>query len=164
MIEIGQTYLKTPVGWLCIKGSDQGITIVDFMEETPPLHYESAVPDIVEICKQQLEEYFEGSRKVFDIPVVLKGTEFQRNVWTHLLSLPFGKTVSYDEMARALGNPKSVRAVGSANGQNPVPVIVPCHRVIGADGNLVGYSGKQWRKQWLLDHEQKIISGQLEIF
>lgn len=103
--------------------------------------------------KGQLRAYFEGTLTQFDVPIELTGSEFQRRVWQCLQDIPYGQTVSYGELARRVGNPKASRAVGLANGRNPVAVIVPCHRVIGADGRLTGYAGGIDRKTWLLDHE-----------
>jgi len=105
---------------------------------------------------QQLDEYFAGERREFDIPLVLDGPPFQRQAWHALREIPYGETVSYGEQARRIGQPDAARAVGAANGQNPIAVIVPCHRVIGADGSLTGYGGGLWRKQWLLEHERKM--------
>ena len=103
----------------------------------------------------QLMEYFEGKRKGFDLPLVLPGTEFQIKVWDQLLTIPFGSTRSYAEQAVAIGNPKAVRAVARANGDNRLAIIIPCHRVIGSDGKLTGYGGGLWRKEWLLAHEKE---------
>ncbi len=96
-------------------------------------------------------------RTTFDLPLDLRGTDFQKQVWTQLLTVPYGRTVSYQLIADAIGNPKAVRAVGAANGQNPISVIVPCHRIIGSDGQLVGYGGGLWRKEWLLKHEGALL-------
>lgn len=101
----------------------------------------------------QLAEYFAGKRRTFDLDLNLQGTEFQLAVWNELLRVPFGETITYSELARRIGRPSAVRAVGAANGANPIPVIVPCHRVIGANGGLTGYGGGIERKQWLLAHE-----------
>ncbi len=103
--------------------------------------------------KQQLADYFERKLKKFNIPTSLAGTEFQRSVWGRLCDIPYGQTVNYAWIASRLGNPKASRAVGRANGANPISIIIPCHRVIGKDGDLVGYGGKIWRKKWLLEHE-----------
>jgi methylated-DNA-[protein]-cysteine S-methyltransferase len=108
--------------------------------------------------REQLDAYFAGELDAFDVPLALHGTAFQLRVWEELLRIPFGETISYSELARRLGDPKLVRAVGTANGRNPVSIIVPCHRVIGADGSLVGYGGGLERKQWLLEHEA-VASG-----
>ncbi len=112
-----------------------------------------------ENLRLQIEEYFTGSRKEFDLPLVTPGTEFQQMVWKELLTIPYGKTRSYQQQADALGNPGSIRAVANANGMNRIAIIIPCHRVIGSDGSLTGYGGGLNRKKWLLDHERK-YSGQ----
>ncbi|HMK87059.1 MAG TPA: methylated-DNA--[protein]-cysteine S-methyltransferase [Steroidobacteraceae bacterium] len=104
---------------------------------------------------RQLREYFEGSRREFDLPLSFRGTEFQERVWRSLMSIPYGETWSYRELAGRIGNPSASRAVGLANGRNPIPIVVPCHRVIGADGSLTGYGGGLQRKQWLLAHEAR---------
>jgi methylated-DNA-[protein]-cysteine S-methyltransferase len=104
-------------------------------------------------ARLQLEEYFARTRKAFDLPLVAEGTDFQRRVWDALLGIPYGTTISYLELARRIGDPKAVRAVGLANGRNPISIIVPCHRVIGSDGSLTGYGGGIERKRWLLQHE-----------
>jgi len=108
-----------------------------------------------------LREYFEGRRRSFEVPLDLRGTPFQLRVWELLQRIPFGETRTYLDLALALGDPKAVRAVGAANGQNPVPIIVPCHRVIGQDGQLVGYGGGLWRKEWLLAHEGRPLQPRL---
>ena len=112
---------------------------------------------------RQLEEYFAGRRKAFDLPLKLQGTEFQKRVWLQLTKIPFGQTWSYGQMAKCLDNPNASRAVGLANGRNPIAVIVPCHRVIGADGSLTGFGGGIPRKQWLLVHEGLPASGSLAL-
>ncbi|MEZ5536911.1 MAG: methylated-DNA--[protein]-cysteine S-methyltransferase [Thiolinea sp.] len=143
-------YLNSPTGIIEIKASEQGITNVNFVESrsdniNPNTHTTA--------CKQQLEEYFAGELREFDLPLDAQGTEFQRQVWQQLQNIPFGASCSYQELADKLQNPKAVRAVGAANGKNPVAVIVPCHRVIGSNGTLTGYAGGLERKAWLLKHE-----------
>jgi methylated-DNA-[protein]-cysteine S-methyltransferase len=103
--------------------------------------------------KKQFEEYFNGTRKTFDIPLSPEGTEFQKKVWTELLNIPYGETTTYQQMANKLGDPKVIRAAASANGKNPISIVIPCHRVIGSDGSLTGYAGGLHRKKWLLEHE-----------
>ncbi len=110
-------------------------------------------------ASSQLEQYFDGERTEFDLPLALDGTAFQRRVWTALLGIPYGQTVSYGQLADRIGRPSAPRAVGLANGKNPVGIIVPCHRVVGADGSLTGYGGGIERKRYLLAHEQR-VSGQ----
>lgn len=106
-------------------------------------------------ARRQLEEYFKGGRREFDLPLRLAGTDFQQRAWRHLMQIPYGETRSYGEQARGIGNPNASRAVGLANGRNPIPIVVPCHRVIGADGSLTGFGGGLERKRWLLAHERR---------
>ena len=114
---------------------------------------------VLKECRQQLNEYFSGKRKTFDFPIKQEGTLFQEKVWNELLNIPYGKTISYLQLAERIGNAKAIRAVGTANGRNNLPIVVPCHRVIGSDGSLTGYSGGLWRKKWLLEHENKFGNG-----
>jgi O-6-methylguanine DNA methyltransferase len=106
-------------------------------------------------CLQQMTEYFKGRHQKFSVPLILEGTEFQKAVWRQLQKIPFGRTASYGDVARAVGSPRAFRAVGNANNKNPIPLIIPCHRVIGSDGKLVGFGGSIWRKEWLLEHEKR---------
>ena len=115
-------------------------------------------------CIEQLIQYFGGERRFFDLPLNQEGTPFQKQVWSELTSIPFGKTISYIELAIKTGDPKATRAVAAANGKNNIAIIVPCHRVIGADKTLVGYGGGLWRKKWLLEHEMKIAHGVQTLF
>jgi O-6-methylguanine DNA methyltransferase len=101
--------------------------------------------------------YFKGRRQKFSVPLLLQGTDFQKSVWRQLKKIPFGRTASYAEIAKAIGNPRAFRAVGNANNKNPIPIMIPCHRVIGSDGQLVGFGGGLWRKEWLLSHERSLI-------
>lgn len=145
------TSLNTPVGQLKIVSDGAGITAVRFTDA--PLTGEK--PDAISrLAKQQLQEYFQGQRRVFDIPLAPQGTPFQRQVWRSLCDIPYGETTCYQHIATAISNPRAVRAVGAANGKNPVAVIIPCHRVIGKDGSLTGYAGGLERKSWLLALEQ----------
>ncbi len=145
---------QSPIGLVKIQASQDAITSVilcDVQEDTPEPQME-----ILKNCIRQLDEYFNGQRTVFDLPVRQDGTDFQQSVWSALVDIPFGKTVSYADIAQTLGNPQSVRAVGAANGKNKIWVIVPCHRVIGSDGSLTGYAGGIECKKWLLEHEAKV--------
>lgn len=146
------TYLSTPLGLVEIGASENAIVSLFFCSEKE--HEETATP-LLEQARQQLDEYFSGSRTEFDLPLSFAGTPFQVSVWNTLQSIPYGQTVSYGQVAQSIGRPSAVRAVGAANGQNPVSIIVPCHRVIGADGSLTGYGGGLWRKEWLLGHERQ---------
>ncbi len=107
----------------------------------------------------QLEEYFAGQRREFDLPLAMEGTEFQRSAWQVLTTIPYGETITYGEQATRLGNPQASRAVGAANGANPIPIIVPCHRVVGSDGHLTGYAGGVDIKAWLIDHERSVVAA-----
>jgi methylated-DNA-[protein]-cysteine S-methyltransferase len=151
-------YYKSPVGWLEITATEKGISSLIFVDEVK----KKTIPKgILKDCIGQLKEYFAGKRQAFDIDLDLQGTEFQLQVWQELLKIPFGRTISYHELSRRLGNTGAIRAVGNANGKNPVSVIVPCHRVIGMDGKLVGYGGGLPRKKWLLDFERSFFQQDL---
>lgn len=152
-------YLTSPLGLLQITATDTGVSTVWFVDKKEK---EISGNEIISACKKQLEEYFAGNRTDFSLPFDLSGTEFQKKVWHRLLKIPFGKTISYMQVALDLGDVKSIRAVGTANGKNPVAVIIPCHRVIGSNGSLVGYGGGLWRKKWLIEFESK--SKQKELF
>lgn len=145
-------YMDSPLGLLEIGASEQGIERLWFVNK-PGTVSPSPVSEVIKACILQLEEYFRGDRIVFDLLLKPEGTPFQELVWNELLHIPYSETISYIEIARRLGDEKSVRAVGTANGRNPIAIIIPCHRVIGANGKLVGYSGELWRKEWLLKHE-----------
>jgi methylated-DNA-[protein]-cysteine S-methyltransferase len=157
------TTIDSPIGALLLCSDGDALTGL-FMEPHSD-QAGGAVPDEkpFRAVIEQLRAYFAGESTTFDVPLTPHGTEFQRKVWAELLTIPYGHTVSYGEIATTLGNPLSSRAVGLANGRNPISVIVPCHRVIGADGSLTGYGGGLPRKRWLLDHERATLarSGQL---
>ncbi|MEN6310551.1 MAG: methylated-DNA--[protein]-cysteine S-methyltransferase [Acidobacteriota bacterium] len=150
---------ESPIGSLEITAEEKGIVAVDFVEKSglmkPRPGKAPRGPKVLTDCLAQLDEYFHGRRKSFSVPLRLEGTDFQKKVWAALRRIPFGKTATYGEIAEATGNRRAGRAVGGANHRNPVSIIVPCHRVIGADGRLTGYGGGLWRKEWLLAHEKK---------
>lgn len=146
-------YYDSPVGILEICTTENELISVLYVDERKE---SSERPEILQEVIKQLDEYFAGSRKDFDIKFKLKGTEFQKMVWTALTDIPYGETVSYKNIATKIGNEKAVRAVGSANGKNIINIIVPCHRVIGANKSLTGYGGGLHRKSWLLKHEGSI--------
>jgi methylated-DNA-[protein]-cysteine S-methyltransferase len=148
---IDTTYIDSPLGPLEVTGSHGVIFSVLFSDKQEKVS--PKVPASLKECVKQLEEYFSGSRKKFELQLQPNGTTFQRHVWDELLKIPFGKTISYLQLARQLGDEKSIRAAASANGKNPIGILIPCHRVIGSNSDLVGYAGGLWRKQWLLDHE-----------
>ena len=150
MIEKQTTYYRSPIGMLEIIGSDDGISSIAFVEETAA---SATIPACLRDGVNQLDEYFNHERTEFSFKLDLCGTGFQKRVWHALLNIPFGKTISYRDVALALGDLKAIRAIGRANGQNPLAIVIPCHRVIGADGSLTGYGGGLWRKDWLLNFE-----------
>lgn len=165
MQELYYTYYESPIGLLKIAGTDQYISEVSFIDNNEQIaHGEPGLSDMIHYCTEQLIEYFTGRRKVFNLPIHQDGTDFQQKVWNQLLAVPFGKTASYLDMAKKLGDVKAVRAVAAANGKNQIAIIVPCHRIIGSDKSLVGYSGGMWRKKWLLQHEFRINNGIQTLF
>jgi methylated-DNA-[protein]-cysteine S-methyltransferase len=152
-------YLDTPIGTLLIAGDDQTIRQIHFPKNGQPTSPEpdwsaSARGAIAEAARQ-LQEYFAGRRVEFDLLLAPEGTEFQRTVWRRLQEIPYGETISYGELAKRVGNPKASRAVGAANGSNPIPIVIPCHRVIGASGKLTGFGGGLPTKEHLLALESK---------
>lgn len=150
------------VGFLELHSSKDAITHLKFCDNNAK---ESAfLPEILLEAKKQLLEYLDGKRLTFELKLSPEGTEFQQKVWNELQKIPFGKTISYQELANKLGDPKVIRAAASANGKNPIGLIIPCHRVIGTSGKLVGFAGGLPRKQWLLEHENKYANGVLTLF
>jgi methylated-DNA-[protein]-cysteine S-methyltransferase len=157
-MQIFTQYIESPVGQLEISAGAEAMLSLHFVGAEKKTNYgrtETTTNAVLEDCKQQLSEYFEGKRKEFDLLYDLEGTVFQQKVWMELNDIAFGTTISYLELARRLGDVKCIRAAGTANGNNPLSIILPCHRVIGSDGKLVGYGGDLWRKEWLLKHEMK---------
>lgn len=154
------THFESPLGQLVIQGDGQFITGL-YMTEHKGWHGPTGTrlehDPLFAMAGTQLSEYFAGKRREFELPVRLAGTPFQQHVWRELVRIPFGETISYGELARRVGNPAASRAVGSANGRNPVSIIVPCHRVIGANQKLTGYGGGIERKQWLLNWERQAL-------
>ena len=156
---VENAYIKTPLGTCKISGGKQGITQVAVLDEEIPVS--KTIPNPLKQCVTQLQEYFEGSRQIFELKIDLNGTAFQNKVWKSLQEIPYGKTTTYLQQTRLLGDEKAIRAVASANGKNPLWIILPCHRIIGSDGSLTGYAGGLWRKKWLLNHEQGCQQQQL---
>ena len=156
----GRAYYTSPVGELMIESEDGKITTVNFLKDHKQ---DEGYRPIIEQCILELDEYFYKGRKFFNVELNPQGTEFQRRVWSELTTIPYGKTISYEALAVRLGNIKAIRAVGLANGQNPIAIIIPCHRVIGKGGSLVGYGGGVENKEWLLNHEGAILK-QLTLF
>ncbi|SNR25591.1 methylated-DNA-[protein]-cysteine S-methyltransferase [Maribacter sedimenticola] len=144
-------YISTPLGIAKIIGDVEGISSIVILNSEEPLT--DIIPETLEDAVYQLNEYFEGTRTKFSLKLNPQGTEFQRKVWSALEKIPYGRTVSYLQLSKLLGDTKAIRAVGSANGRNPLWIVVPCHRVIGSDGALTGYAGGLHRKKWLLEHE-----------
>jgi methylated-DNA-[protein]-cysteine S-methyltransferase len=152
-------FIESPLGIAKIVGDANGITEISVLSEGKKSH---KIPDSLKECVDQLQAYFKGERKEFDFKINPQGTEFQQKVWQELLHIPFGKTMSYLDLSKKLGDVKAIRAVASANGKNPLWIVVPCHRVIGTNGSLTGYAGGLWRKKWLLEHESP--SAQQSLF
>lgn len=148
-------HLETPIGRLNIVANDEAVTAIEFDADPSA---QQAPNTITRLCCEQLSDYFAGKRVDFDIPLDANGTAFQHQVWQALINIPYGETCSYSAIAHQIDNPKAVRAVGAANGRNPIPVIVPCHRVIGSSGQLTGYAGGLDIKVWLIEHEKKTSS------
>ncbi|MCP4686490.1 MAG: methylated-DNA--[protein]-cysteine S-methyltransferase [Desulfobacterales bacterium] len=147
-------YHESPIGLIEITGGraggSAGVTAVEFVDARRESYESNAV---TADAARQLAEYFDGKRREFELELSFEGTDFQKRVWRRLLEVPFGRLASYKDIAEAVGSPRAVRAVGAANGANPIAIIAPCHRVIGSNGKLVGYGGGLWRKEWLLKHE-----------
>ena len=143
--------IKSPLGYTKILGDEDGINSVIVLNSDEK--ETDIIPLELEDCVFQLKEYFEGKRHAFDIKLNPEGTTFQKNVWEVLQSIPYGKTVSYLELSKRIGDVKAIRAVANANSKNPIWILIPCHRVVGSDGSLTGYAGGLHRKQWLLEHE-----------
>ena len=148
-------YYDSPIGTLEICGTEKYLKSVLFFDSEK--RDCKKLSQLLNISVQQLDEYFNKKRRKFDLPLQPQGTNFQKAVWDALLEIPYGATVSYFDIAKKVGNSKAVRAVGGANGKNPITIIIPCHRIIGSNGKLVGYGGGLWRKKWLLQHEQNLL-------
>lgn len=158
------TYYHSPVGLLKIAGTEHYISEMEFQDTTEVSISNDVIPSMLIQCTEQLIQYFNGQRRVFDIPLHQSGTPFQQDVWNLLTTIPFGKTISYLDLARKTGDPKATRAVANANGKNKIAIIIPCHRVIGSNRDLTGYAGGIQRKKWLLEHEMKIAYGVQTLF
>jgi len=143
--------INSPLGYTKIIGDANGISSVSILNSEEKIT--DVIPEILEDCVIQLNEYFDGTRKVFHLKLNPIGTDFQNKIWDIIKTIPYGKTISYLDLAQQYGDIKAIRAVANANGKNPLWIVVPCHRVIGSDGSLTGYAGGIHRKQWLLEHE-----------
>ena len=154
--------LQAPFGMLTVVASELGVRYITFEEDAHPKSYvgmhvvDNASHPVVAETLKQLREYLDGSRTTFDVPLDLVGTEFQVEAWNALARIPYAGTVSYAQQATSIGRPKATRAIGSANGRNPVVIVLPCHRVVGADGSLTGFGGGLHVKSWLLDLEKRV--------
>lgn len=156
---LATAYIQSPLGTLLLEGDSNGLQKLTVLEEEIPASEE--IPADLMPAATQMKEYFSGQRNDFDLKLNPQGTEFQKQVWKELLNIPFGKTTTYLDMAKRLGDPKTIRAAASANGKNPIMIVIPCHRVIGSDGSLTGYASGIWRKQWLLEHESPVVQQKL---
>lgn len=156
-------YYRSPIGITRIIAEDGFITSISARDE----EYEVLPVDdaLLNEAMKQLDEYFAGERTEFNLPIKQKGSDFQQEVWQQLVAIPFGKTITYGQQSRILNNPLGIRAIAATNGKNHLWIVVPCHRVIGADGSLTGYAGGLWRKRWLLEHEARVAGvGQTTLF
>jgi len=151
-------FINSPLGITKIEGDENGIAVISVLSEG---ELTKKIPQVLQEAVLQLHDYFEGKRTNFTFKLNPKGTEFQQKVWQELLHIPYGKTTSYLDLSKKLGDVKAIRAVASANGKNPLWIVVPCHRVIGSDGSLTGYAGGLWRKKWLLEHENPLKQQRL---
>jgi len=157
------TYYPSPIGILKIKFNNSALLRIDFEDKVREIknncrenfYQDKKVLKIYNMIFDQLNQYFMGERKKFDLPLCLNGSQFQLKVWNYLKKIPYAKTISYLELAKAIDKPAAARAVGQANNNNPISIIIPCHRVIASDGSLKGYADGLWRKKWLLEHEKR---------
>ena len=162
MVEHFKIFLKTSNHILKIESDADAVKVISFVQE---MEQDSVYqPDILKIAAGQLLDFFDGKLQVFDFDLAPEGTEFQKKVWNLLLKIPYGQTWTYADMAHQLGDPKVIRAAASANGKNPIAIVIPCHRVIGTNGSLTGYAGGLENKRFLLDLENKIANGVMGLF
>lgn len=159
--------IDSPIGPLMLAADDAGLRHIEFRDNRHPANradWHGGDNEVLQATEAQLGEYFAGARRDFDLPLSPQGTDFQLQVWRELARIPFGATISYAQLAQRIGNPEAVRAVGAANGRNPLPIVLPCHRVIGADGALVGFGGGLPTKQFLLRLEGALPEPQRGLF
>lgn len=154
---MAQTTVNTPVGFLLVQSTQGALTQLKYIDKPHKSDSSSSKASLLQKTELQLSEYFKGEHRKFELPINPEGTDFQINVWRALQEIPWGEIRTYSQIAKSIGNPKAVQAVGAANAKNPIPIIIPCHRVIGSDGSLVGYSGGIDKKRWLLEHENALI-------
>ncbi|KAB8151461.1 methylated-DNA--[protein]-cysteine S-methyltransferase [Kordia sp. TARA_039_SRF] len=155
-MNVHTAHIQTPLGIAKVVSDNTGIQEISVVNEDFEINNPTTIPVVLQSCITQLEEYFAGKRTEFNLTLAPKGTEFQQKVWKELHKIPYGKTCSYLELSKKLGDVKAIRAVAAANGKNPLWIVTPCHRVIGSDGSLTGYAGGLWRKKWLLNHESPV--------
>jgi methylated-DNA-[protein]-cysteine S-methyltransferase len=146
--------LPSPIGWIQLVGDEYGLISVKVLDEDPIRGQK--IPEVLSEAATQIKSYFNKELYQFDLLLNPEGTDFEKKVWSVLQTIPYGKTMSYLDVSKLLGNPKAIRAVARANGKNPLWIIIPCHRVVGSDGSLTGYAGGLYRKEWLLTHEGAI--------
>jgi len=156
-MEHATAYYQSPVGTLKMQCAGNHLHTLVFTEENTTAG--DVKHPVLAQCRLELDEYFSGLRRQFSVPLQQEGTTFQQTVWSLLQNIPFGKTISYNQLSQQYGNLLAIRAVAAANGKNNIAILVPCHRVIGSNGSLTGYAGGLWRKKWLLEHEAKHFSG-----
>ena len=147
-----EAYYKSPIGSIRLRGTKENLMALDFVDIES--QNDSSAMGLMQRCLRQLDEYFQGRRKTFELPLAPQGTAFQKRVWSYLLKIRYGNAVSYKTVAEGIGKHRAFRAVGGANNKNPIAIIIPCHRVIGSNGDLTGYGSGLWRKEWLLAHEK----------
>lgn len=150
---MSEVYYSSPIGIIKIEGSNEGIEVVEFVDKYGKMDVEEVIDENTYLALKQLEEYFNRKRKNFTVKINMKGTEFEKKVWSELLNIPYGKVASYKQIAEAIENPKASRAVGNANNKNKIAIVIPCHRVIGSNNKLIGYAGGINRKKYLLELE-----------
>ena len=153
-------YYDSPIGLIEITGAQDSLATLYFVDERSP---EFETSEYLQKCIKQIDEYFQGKRKEFELNLRPEGSDFQNKVWNELLDIKFGNTMSYNKLSELLGDKNAIRAVANANARNKISIIIPCHRVIGSNGSLTGYGGGLWRKKWLLEHEQKFSDGEVQM-
>jgi len=164
IMELIRYLYDSPLGRLSILGDDERIHRLSFADAEPHMPEDGkGISPAILLCRKELDAYFSGNGRVFTVPLAPEGSPFQIRVWNELQRIPYGNTLSYGQLARQLGDAKCIRAAGSANGRNPIAILIPCHRVIGSQGSLTGYAGGLDRKKWLLDHEKRIAHGVWEL-
>jgi methylated-DNA-[protein]-cysteine S-methyltransferase len=170
-MSIEVSYYHSPIGLLELRSHGNAISHILFVNswkglklDEKNIEFTEPSSPVIKKCIKELDEYFNGKRKHFTVHTLQAGTDFQQKVWKELCNIPYGRTISYMDLSKKIGDPKATRAVAKANGINSISIVVPCHRVIGSNGDLIGYSGELWRKKWLLEHESTIANGLQSLF